>query len=54
LGIIKIDEGKVGKTKQQSDRELEQLDVWVETNVNPLPNKWASSEAREEDEHAEG
>jgi len=34
--------------------ELEQLDVWVEANVNSFPNNWASSEVREEDGHAEG
>lgn len=34
MSAIKIQEGKVEETKQQSDRELEQLNV----NVNPLPN----------------
>ena len=45
LGSIKIHEGDVKETTQQPHRELEQLDVWVEANVNPLPSKWPSSEA---------
>ena len=44
----------MGETKQQSRRELEQLDVRVEANVNPLPNKWPSSEAWKQDGHAKG
>jgi len=54
LGIIEVHKGEVGETKQQSYRELKQLDMWVEANVNPLPHKWPSVEAWEEDGHAKG
>ena len=54
MGTREIQQGEVGEDEQQPHRELEQLDVWVEENVNSLPNKWASSEVREEDGYAEG
>jgi len=54
LGLIEIYEGKVGETEQQSGRELEQLDVWDEANVNPLPDKLSSSKAWEKGGHKEG